>query len=74
MFRFLKKFFQLFSKKPNERVLANKAQVEGAPPYAEIYWVPTRGAKHCDDCLILGLGKYGTHSTYKLIQQLANIS
>ena len=63
MFRFLKKFFQLFSKKPNERVLADKAQVEGAPPYAEIYWVPTGGAKHCDDCLILAVNSAYTKET-----------
>ncbi len=63
MSNFLKQLFRLFSKKPNERVVADKVQVEGAPPYAKIYWVPTRGAKHCPDCLVLAVNSPYTKET-----------
>ena len=54
---------QIEIKKLNERVLADKVQVEGAPPYAKIYWVTTRGAKHCPDRLVLAVNSPYTKET-----------
>lgn len=39
------------------------ARVEAAPPWVKIYWVPTRGAKHCEDCLTLALNSPYTKKT-----------
>jgi len=38
-------------------------RVEASPPWVKIYWVPTRGAKHCMDCMILALNDPYTKET-----------
>jgi len=45
------------------KTVFDHARVESAPPWVKIYWVPTRGAKHCPDCLILAVDSPYTKKT-----------
>ena len=59
----LRKLFGYLSEIPNERVLTDKAKVEGALPHAKIYWIPKPGVTHCDDCLVLAVDSPYTKET-----------
>jgi hypothetical protein len=45
------------------KTVFDHGRVEGAPPWVTIYWVPSRGAQHCPDCLILAVNSPYTKKT-----------
>jgi hypothetical protein len=47
------------------RSVFDHARVEAAPEWVKIYWTPTRGARHCPDCLILAVNSPYTKKTLK---------
>lgn len=45
------------------KTLFDHARVEAAPEWVKIYWMPTRGARHCLDCLELAVNSPYTKET-----------
>lgn len=45
------------------KTVFDHARVEAAPPWIKIYWVPTTGARHCPDCLVLAVNSPYTKKT-----------
>ncbi|MCK5615141.1 hypothetical protein KAR91_75455 [Candidatus Pacearchaeota archaeon] len=45
------------------RTVFDHARVEASPDWVKIYWTPSRGARHCPDCLILAINSPYTKKT-----------